>query len=110
MSDMDLGLTVKGTASSDDYPEGQIMEQDVDEGEMVDKNTTIEVIVSSGPGEIDIPNVVGQDEDAAISALQNAGFSSYSRNYEYSTDVARAKSFPRIPPARARRATPSRSW
>lgn len=57
---------------------------------MVDKNTTIEVIVSSGPGEIDIPNVVGQDEDAAISALQNAGFS-YSRNYEYSTDVARGK-------------------
>lgn len=90
LSDMDLGLTVKGTASSDDYPEGQIMEQDVDEGEMVDKNTTIEVIVSSGPGEMDIPNVVGQDEDTAISALQNAGFS-YSRNYEYSTDVARGK-------------------
>ena len=90
LSDMDLGLTVKGTASSDDYPEGQIIDQNVDEGEMVDKNTTIEVIVSSGPGETDIPNVVGQDEDAAISELQKAGFE-YSRNYEYSNDVARGK-------------------
>ena len=87
LEDMGLKLGVIGTASSDEYEEGEIMEQNVDEGEMVDEGSTIRVTISSGVGEIDIPNVAGQTREAAESALEEAGFK-VNTTFEYSSDVA----------------------
>ncbi len=89
-ADIAVGLKKIGTASSDEYEEGQIMEQNIKKGDKVSANTTIKVTVSSGVGNIQIPNVVGQDESAAIKALEDKGFK-YSRNYEYSSDVPQGK-------------------
>ena len=82
-NDLNLGIKVVGYESSDEYEEGQIMKQSVKKGEKVKENTKIEVTISSGVGDIDIPNVVGKKEDAAIKELQDAGFE-YSREYQYS--------------------------
>lgn len=82
-NDLKLGIKVAGYESSDEYEEGQIMKQSVKKGEKVKENTKIEVTISSGVGDIDIPNVVGKNEDAAIKELQDAGFS-YAREYQYS--------------------------
>lgn len=43
-----LGIFKNGTQSSDDYAEGEIVSQDVEKGEKVDKNTTVKVVISSG--------------------------------------------------------------
>ncbi len=90
LEDAGLGYKNIGTASSDEYEEGLVMDQSVNAGKKVDKNTTIKVTFSSGKGDIDIPDVTGMTESNAISTLKSAGFK-YNTNYEYSDDVESGK-------------------
>ena len=69
-----LGIQNAGTTSSDTYPKGQIVSQTPDAGSTVEAHTTIEVIISSGQGEVAISSVVGMDETTAYNTLSNAGF------------------------------------
>ena len=75
-----LGIRQAGTASSDTVEKGQIISQDPADGKTVEKNTTIEVIISSGSAAgtsentVEIPNVVGQSETDASAALTAKGF------------------------------------
>lgn len=93
---MGLGIKQAGTQASDEYGEGEIMSQDVEEGYMVDINTTINVYVSSGVGEISVPSVVGYDSDAAMNTLSDQGFSP-ERTYAYSDTVASGKVISQTP-------------
>lgn len=81
-----LGITKGDSISSDKYEEGLVVGQSEKEGDMVEKNTTITVNLSSGAGEIDVPSVVGLDKDAAESTIKSAGFK-VRTEYEYSGDV-----------------------
>lgn len=54
---------------------------------MIKKNTTIVVVMSSGVGEVSVPDVKGLDETSAINKLQDNGFK-YSRDYANSDTVA----------------------
>ena len=85
-----LGLYEQGTQASEQYEKGQIMSQDVEEGTDVDIHTTINVYVSTGAGEIKIPNIVGYDSEAAMNMLTDQGFVP-NRKYEYSDSVASGK-------------------
>ena len=87
-----LGIRQAGTASSDTVEKGQIISQDPQDGKTVEKNTTIEVLISSGsagPSEnaVDIPNVVGQSETDASAALTAKGFQ-VAKTTSYSSSVA----------------------
>lgn len=73
LNNIHLGLERGGEESSEEYPEGQIVSQSVEEGTMVDKNTTITVIISSGAGEFDAPDVKGRPKGEAESILTQAG-------------------------------------
>lgn len=81
-----LNISKTGTASSDEYEEGEVMAQDVEKGKKVAEKTTIGVTISSGKGEVDIPSVVGKKEADAISALEGAKFK-YDKKYSYSDTV-----------------------
>lgn len=81
--DMGLQLYTLGREASDDYEEGQIISQDVEEGEKVAKGTVIKVTVSSGPGEFALTSVVGSTESAARKTLEDAELK-VSASYEYS--------------------------
>ena len=87
-----LGIKQVGTASSDTVEKGQIISQDPQDGKTVEKNTTIEVIISSGSAgnsenAVDIPNVVGQSETDASTALTAKGFQ-VTKTTSYSSSVA----------------------
>jgi serine/threonine protein kinase len=87
-----LGIRQAGTASSDTVEKGQIISQDPADGKTVEKNTTIEVIISSGSAgnsenAVDIPNVVGQSETDASAALTAKGFQ-VTKTTSYSSSVA----------------------
>lgn len=88
-----LGIRQAGTASSDTVEKGQIISQDPSDGKTVEKNTTIEVIISSGAADgssenmVDIPNVVGQSETDASAALTAKGFN-VTKTTSYSSSVA----------------------
>lgn len=70
LNDKNLGYDVSERKPSDRYEEGQIMEQSVDANKKVDKNTTIEVVVSTGIEEIAVPDVVGRTEKEAEELLK----------------------------------------
>lgn len=88
-----LGIRQAGIASSDTVEKGQIISQDPADGKTVEKNTTIEVIISSGAADgsskntVDIPNVVGQSETDASAALTAKGFN-VTKTTSYSSSVA----------------------
>lgn len=48
LSDLGLGIRVKEMKEDDNFKENQVISQSVEEGDMVDKNTTIDVVVCSG--------------------------------------------------------------
>jgi eukaryotic-like serine/threonine-protein kinase len=71
----DEGLSVRFTdVASETVPEGTVTGSDPPGGAQVAKGTTVTVFVSAGPAQGELPDVVGLDEDAALAALQAAGF------------------------------------
>lgn len=93
----DMGLTVEQTAeeASDKYEPGQIIDQDVEEGEMVAAGTTIHVTVAAA-AEVDVPNVVGESSDSAMTTLKNAGFE-VTREFQYDSSVEVGKVISQTP-------------
>ena len=55
-------------------PVGQVTGQDPKEGELVDEGTEVEVRVSKGVRQVEVPNVLGQSESSARAELEDAGF------------------------------------
>lgn len=90
LKELGLGIYEAGSQASDEYEKGQVMSQDVEEGEMVDIHTTINVQISTGAGEVSIPKVDGYDSEAAMDLLEQQGFHPV-RQYEYSDSVASGK-------------------
>lgn len=97
LKELEIGIRDGGTQSSDKYAEGEIISQDIDKGEMVDKNSTVTVVISSGVGETEVPDVKGLDESSAINKLLDRGFK-YSRDYQNS-DVENGKVIAQTPEA-----------
>ncbi|WP_313346801.1 Stk1 family PASTA domain-containing Ser/Thr kinase [Sedimentibacter sp.] len=60
---------------SNEYEEGRIMEQSVDEGMKLKENYPVEVVVSRGQKEIIVPNLVGRYAIEAGIILADAGLS-----------------------------------
>lgn len=85
---LDIKLKEGETISSDEYDEGDIAEQSIDEGDEVAAGETVTVRISSGPGDIDIPDVSGYKRSEAEQALKDAGFK-VSTDYESSESVQR---------------------
>lgn len=94
----DMGLTVEQSAeeASDQYEPGQIIGQDVEEGEMVAAGTTIHVTVAAEAEETEVPSVVGEDSDSAMSTLQDAGFE-VTREFQYDSSVEAGKVISQTP-------------
>lgn len=93
LENMGLKIYQSATEFSDEYEQGQIINQDIPVGDMVDEGTMVRVTVSSGKNEEDteetvtVPQVAGYTDTAAIGMLTDAGLD-YNREYENSDTVA----------------------
>ncbi len=77
IEEQDLGLRIQVSeyVSSEDYPADQISSQDYQEGDVVDRSTTITVTVSTGSNRLVIPSdLAGLSEQEARRSLLSAGF------------------------------------
>ena len=96
----DLGLTfeVESEEVSDEYEPGQIIDQDVEAGDMVASGTTIYVTVAAEEEttEVTVPNVVGESSDSAMSTLEDAGLA-VSREFQYDSSVEVGKVISQTP-------------
>ncbi|MBR2045396.1 MAG: Stk1 family PASTA domain-containing Ser/Thr kinase [Agathobacter sp.] len=73
LQELGLFITV-GSFQESDQEDGTILEQNEKEGSMVDKGSTITVIVAGTDGEmVQVPNVVGATESDAVSSLEAKG-------------------------------------
>ena len=91
LKELGLKVTEAGTEVSDTYEKGEIIAQDVSEGETVKAGTTIKVTVSAGSEEenakeVDVPDVTGKTSDAAMATLEDKNLT-VSREFEFSNDV-----------------------
>jgi serine/threonine-protein kinase len=59
---------------SDSVAKGRVIETTPPERSRLQKGRTVELVVSSGPEQVRVPNVVGRSRDEAESTLQAAGF------------------------------------
>jgi len=60
--------------SSDSVPAGQVIATDPGAGTSARKGSTVTVIVSTGPQQVSVPNVVNRTESDATTTLQGRGF------------------------------------
>ena len=60
--------------ASDTVPSGRVISTTPAAGTSVKKNSTVTVVVSTGPQQVTVPGVVGQTEDNATASLRNKGF------------------------------------
>jgi serine/threonine-protein kinase len=78
------GLIADSTSRhSTTVPKGQVIQTSPPDGTTVQKGSRVQVIVSSGPVQVKVPDVSGQTTAAAHSTLKNAGLS-YTDNQENS--------------------------
>jgi len=59
--------------ASADVEEGSVIETDPPVGEQVDEGSTINLVVSTGPETVEVPNVTGYTYDRAKETLENLG-------------------------------------
>jgi eukaryotic-like serine/threonine-protein kinase len=62
------------TTQPSEEPEGTVVSQNPLPGEMVDKNSTVDIVLSEGPTEVTVPDVVCDSLGKAESELEKAGF------------------------------------
>ena len=73
--------------ASEDVPEGTVVSTDPAAGTEVERSSTVQVAVSSGPDAVDVPDLVGMTEDEARAALEKAGLSYRSGGEETAEDA-----------------------
>jgi serine/threonine-protein kinase len=62
------------SAQPSEEPEGTVISQNPLPGEKVDKNSTVDIVLSEGPSEVTVPDVVCESLGKAESELERAGF------------------------------------
>lgn len=84
-----LGIKVVSREESKKYEEGTVCEQKQKAGSKVKKNSTVQVVVSSGliGEEIQVPDVAGMSEEDAQRTLNDSGFKKVSSDYKYDDNV-----------------------
>ena len=96
LNELGLGIRQEGEQSSDEFAAGQIISQDIAAGSKVDKNTTVNVIVSNGSGSLAVPDVKGFSYEDAVSILKQNGFE-VSRAEDYSETIPEGKVISTLP-------------
>ena len=75
------------TVESSSIPKGLVVSTDPRYGTEYRINEKVTVYISSGPGTVTVPNLVGKSETAALNALKNAGLETDGIARAYTPDV-----------------------
>ncbi len=62
------------TESSGSVPSGQVIRTQPGAGNPAARDSTVTLVISSGPRQVTVPDVVGQSQSSATSTLENDGF------------------------------------
>ncbi|MBU6532223.1 Stk1 family PASTA domain-containing Ser/Thr kinase [Streptomyces sp. NPDC057245] len=82
---IDLKLTFK-EQPCEDQPKGNVCEQDPKQGTDVEKESTVNLVVSTGAPKVAVPNVIDKNVDEATKQLEDKGFDVETKQTESSQD------------------------
>ncbi len=85
----------------DEVAEGIVISSAPPEGAEVNKGSSVDLLISNGPDQVEIPQLAGLDADAATAAMQAAGFRLENLVFESraTADVEEGKVIESLPPA-----------
>lgn len=78
-------------ATNNTVEEGKVVSQDPKGGVKREEGTAVNLVVSAGVGQSEVPNVVNMSEDQAKREIENAGFNPVAGTPEYSDTVEEGK-------------------
>jgi serine/threonine-protein kinase len=81
------GFEVEVTQARNPEPAGRVIGQDPGGRTEAPEGSTINLTVSSGPGDVAVPDVIGESRDEAVETLEDAGFE-VEEERVFSADVA----------------------
>ena len=81
------GFEVEVTRARNPEPAGRVVGQDPAAGAEAPEGSTINLTVSAGPGNVAMPDVIGEPRDEAVDTLEDAGFE-VDEERVFSADVA----------------------
>jgi beta-lactam-binding protein with PASTA domain/tRNA A-37 threonylcarbamoyl transferase component Bud32 len=87
------------TQENSSVPRNAVIRTSPDGGEEAEKGSTVVMYVSSGPGTIEVPNVVNLSQDDAERALEDAGLRVDVQEGQPEGDVPEGVVFRQLPPA-----------
>ena len=73
LTNADLVLGTATTQSSSTVPDGSVISENPTAGTQVNAGSAVNLVVSSGPAQLAVPNVVGETQAAATAAITSAG-------------------------------------
>jgi beta-lactam-binding protein with PASTA domain/predicted Ser/Thr protein kinase len=73
LEDAHLEVGATSEEASEEVPEGEVISQDPPADERVDRGSEVDLVVSSGPEVVTVPDVINQPEDSAIAEIEAAG-------------------------------------
>jgi beta-lactam-binding protein with PASTA domain len=68
----DAGLVPDVEFEESDVEEGLVIEEDPGPGSRVEEGERVTIVISEGPGDVSVPNVVGQGRESALASLSAA--------------------------------------
>lgn len=94
----DAGYTPQYAGNeASDAAKDTVSKQSPEAGAEADKGTTVKYWISTGPEDIEVPNVVGSDQAAAKSTLEKAGFTVSVVQGDFSEDYAKGQVMSQTP-------------
>jgi serine/threonine-protein kinase len=69
----DAGLVADTEFEESDQPEGTVISEDPGPGSRIPEGDPVSIGISEGPGDVNVPNVVGQSQESAVSRLSALG-------------------------------------
>lgn len=95
-----LGYKIESREPNNTYPKGQVIRQSKEKDAVVDKNSTINLVVSDGPAEVTVPNVADMTKDEAKELLEGDEYGLVvSFEYEINEEVEAEKVIKTTPAA-----------
>ncbi len=73
------------STSSEEVDNGLVISTDPEAGAIADHDSTVDLVISTGPPPVEVPDLVGLTKDEAIKAVQDAGLVVGAVSEEYST-------------------------
>ncbi|GAA3975855.1 Stk1 family PASTA domain-containing Ser/Thr kinase [Streptomyces marokkonensis] len=83
-SDLELGTVEQKPC--EDQKKGSVCDQDPKQGTKVDKESTVNLVVSTGAPKVAVPNVIDKNVDEATQLLEDKGFKVETKQTESSQD------------------------